>query len=81
MLIKFMLIIIIHLNRTNHRIAQENQNRFNVEHGGLMPEVTNAIFTFVRDDPVRSLGVTQDLHKTAVSIMANGECTGSCEFP
>lgn len=42
-----------------------------------MPEVTNAIFTFVRDDPVRSLGVTQDLHATAVSIMANGECAGS----
>lgn len=67
-------------NRANHRVAQENQDRFNVEHGGLTPNVTNAIFTFQRDDPSRSLSVTQDLSESAVAIMVLGKFSGTFSY-
>lgn len=49
-----------------------NSNRFNVEFGGLQPNVTNVLFTQGSVDPWRSLGVMENLHDTAQAIVIEG---------
>lgn len=51
-----------------HEVAQYNESRFNVEHGGLQPAITNALFTHGSYDPNRSLEVTENLSETAVAL-------------
>lgn len=71
--------IIIHvvlytICRASNQIAQENQDRFNAEHGGITPHVTNALFTFGVNDPLLTLGVQANLSETALHyLVEDGE--------
>lgn len=49
-------------------IALANEARFNVQHGGLQPAVTNTLFTYGQYDPMRSLTVGESYHPTAETI-------------
>lgn len=49
-------------------VALVNEARFNVQHGGLQPAVTNTLFTYGEYDPMRSLTVGESYHPTAVTI-------------
>lgn len=51
-----------------HDVAQELEARFNIEHGGLLPDVTNALFTHGSYDPNRSIEVTENLSESAVAL-------------
>lgn len=55
-----------------HELLGHNSHRFNIEFGGLTPNVTNVIFTQGSVDPWRSLGVMEDLNDDALAIVIEG---------
>lgn len=61
------------VNGTN---ALRNQDRFNVEHGGLNPWISNVLFTYGSEDPKRSLNVQRDLHSSAVALEIPNAASG-----